>query len=151
MQRNTLEMVMGAVVLLAAAGFVSLAYEAADIQGTNGYEIQAEFGATGGLSVGDDVRISGIKIGRITAQSLDPDTYSARIAMAINPDIMIPADSSARITAASLLGGNYLELMPGADEDMLAPGDVIYDTRDPVSLTDLLGKAVFAGADGGTN
>lgn len=151
MQRNTLEMIMGAVVLLAAAGFVSLAYEAADIQGTNGYEIQAEFGATGGLSVGDDVRISGIKIGRITAQSLDPDTYSARIAMAINPDIMIPADSSARITAASLLGGNYLELMPGADEDMLAPGDVIYDTRDPVSLTDLLGKAVFAGADGGTN
>ena len=151
MQRNTLEMIMGAVVLLAAAGFVSLAYEAADIQGTNGYEIQAEFGATGGLSVGDDVRISGIKIGRITAQSLDPDTYSARIAMAINPDIMIPADSSARITAASLLGGNYLELMPGADEDMLAAGDVIYDTRDPVSLTDLLGKAVFAGADGGTN
>ena len=151
MQRNTLEMIMGSVVLLAAAGFVSFAYEAADIQGTNGYEIQAEFGATGGLSVGDDVRISGIKIGRITAQSLDPDTYSARIAMAINPDIMIPADSSARITAASLLGGNYLELMPGADEDMLAPGDVIYDTRDPVSLTDLLGKAVFAGADGGTN
>ena len=151
MQRNTLEMIMGAVVLLAAAGFVSLAYEAADIQGANGYEIQAEFGATGGLSVGDDVRISGIKIGRITAQSLDPDTYSARIAMAINPDIMIPADSSARITAASLLGGNYLELMPGADEDMLAAGDVIYDTRDPVSLTDLLGKAVFAGADGGTN
>ena len=144
-------MIMGAVVLLAAAGFVSLAYEAADIQGANGYEIQAEFGATGGLSVGDDVRISGIKIGRITAQTLDPDTYSARIAMAINPDILIPTDSSARITAASLLGGNYLELMPGADEDMLARGAVIYDTRDPVSLTDLLGKAVFAGADGGTN
>jgi phospholipid/cholesterol/gamma-HCH transport system substrate-binding protein len=151
MQRNTLEMIMGAVVLLAAAGFVSLAYEAADIQGTNGYEIQAEFGTTGGLSVGDDVRISGIKIGRITAQALDPVTYGARIEMAINPDVMIPADSSARITAASLLGGNYLELMPGADEDMLAPGAVIYDTRDPVSLTDLLGKAVFAGADGGTN
>ena len=151
MQRNTLEMIMGAVVLLAAAGFVSLAYEAADIQGANGYEIQAEFGATGGLSVGDDVRISGIKIGRITAQTLDPDTYSARIAMAINPDILIPTDSSARITAVSLLGGNYLELMPGADEHMLSPGAVIYDTRDPVSLTDLLGKAVFAGADGGTN
>jgi hypothetical protein len=28
---------------------------------------------------------------------------------------------------------------------MLQPGDIIYDTRDPVSLTDLLGKAVFAG------
>ena len=93
MQRNTLEMIMGAVVLLAAAGFVSLAYEAADIQGTNGYDIQAEFGTTGGLSVGDDVRISGIKIGRITAQALDTVTYVARIEMAINPDVMIPTDS----------------------------------------------------------
>jgi phospholipid/cholesterol/gamma-HCH transport system substrate-binding protein len=119
MQRNTLETVMGAIVLLAAAGFVTLAYEAADIKGYGGYEIIAEFGSTGGLSVGDDVRISGIKVGRITEQSLDPITYSARIAMAIAPDIEIPADSSARITAASLLGGNYLELMPGAEDEML--------------------------------
>ena len=144
MQRNTLETVMGAIVLLAAAGFVTLAYDAADIKGNGGYEIIAEFGSTGGLSVGDDVRISGIKVGRITEQSLDPITYSARIAMAIAPDIEIPADSSARITAASLLGGNYLELMPGAEDEMLAAGAVIYDTRDPVSISDLLGKMVFS-------
>ena len=144
MQRNTLETVMGAFVLLAAAGFVTLAYEAADIKGNGGYEIIAEFGSTGGLSVGDDVRISGIKVGRITEQSLDPITYSARIAMAIAPDIEIPVDSSARITAASLLGGNYLELMPGAEDEMLAAGAVIYDTRDPVSISDLLGKMVFS-------
>jgi phospholipid/cholesterol/gamma-HCH transport system substrate-binding protein len=144
MQRNTLETVMGAIVLLAAAGFVTLAYEAADIKGDGGYEIIAEFGSTGGLSVGDDVRISGIKVGRVTEQSLDPITYSARIAMAIAPDIEIPADSSARITAASLLGGNYLELMPGAEDEMLAAGAVIYDTRDPVSISDLLGKMVFS-------
>ena len=144
MQRNTLETVMGAIVLLAAAGFVTLAYEAADIKGNGGYEIIAEFGSTGGLSVGDDVRISGIKVGRITEQSLDPITYSARIAMAIAPDIEIPADSSARITAASLLGGNYLELMPGAEDEMLPAGAVIYDTRDPVSISDLLGKMVFS-------
>ena len=144
MQRNTLETVMGAIVLLAAAGFLTLAYEAADIKGNGGYEIIAEFGSTGGLSVGDDVRISGIKVGRIIGQSLDPMTYSARIAMAIAPDIEIPADSSARITAASLLGGNYLELMPGAEDEMLAAGAVIYDTRDPVSISDLLGKMVFS-------
>ena len=144
MQRNTLETLMGAIVLATAAGFVTLVYEAADIQGNGGYEIIAEFGSTGGLSVGDDVRISGIKVGRITEQSLDPVTYSARIAMAIAPDIEIPADSSARITAASLLGGNYLELMPGAATDTLGAGAVIYDTRDPISLSDLLGKAVFS-------
>ena len=147
MQRNMLETVMGAIVLLTALAFVSLAYEAANISGTDGYELEAEFGATGGLSVGDDVRISGIKVGRISRQELDPVTYAARIVMSLDERIRIPADSSARITAASLLGGNYLELIPGADEDMMQPGEVIYDTRDPVSLTDLLGKAVFSAAN----
>ena len=138
---------MGAIVLLTAVAFVSLAYEAANIRGTDGYELEAEFGATGGLSVGDDVRISGIKVGRISRQELDPVTYAARIVMSLDERIRIPSDSSARITAASLLGGNYLELIPGADEDMMQPGEVIYDTRDPVSLTDLLGKAVFSAAN----
>ena len=147
MQRNMLETVMGAIVLLTAVAFVSLAYEAANIRGTDGYELEAEFGATGGLSVGDDVRISGIKVGRMSRQELDPVTYAARIVMSLDERIRIPADSSARITAASLLGGNYLELIPGADEDMMQPGEVIYDTRDPVSLTDLLGKAVFSAAN----
>ena len=147
MQRNTLEIVMGAIVLLAAAGFVSLAYEAADLKGGNGYEIVAEFGSTGGLSAGDDVRISGIKVGRIVRQELDPITYAARIVISLDPAVTVPSDTSARITAASLLGGNYLELMPGADETMMGDGDVIYDTRDPVSLTDLLGKAVFSAGD----
>jgi phospholipid/cholesterol/gamma-HCH transport system substrate-binding protein len=144
MHRNTLETVMGAIVLLAAAGFVALAYEAADVKGNDGYEIAAEFGSTGGLSVGDDVRISGIKVGQITAQQLDPITYVAKVSIAIEPTIKIPIDSSARITAASLLGGNYLELMPGAATDTLGAGAVIYDTRDPISLSDLLGKAVFS-------
>ena len=144
MHRNTLETVMGAIVLLAAAGFVALAYEAADVKGNGGYEIAAEFGSTGGLAVGDDVRISGIKVGQITAQQLNPITYVAKVSMAIEPTIKIPSDSSARITAASLLGGNYLELMPGAATDTLGAGAVIYDTRDPISLSDLLGKAVFS-------
>ena len=116
MQRNMLETVMGAIVLLTAVAFVSLAYEAANIRGTDGYELEAEFGTTGGLSVGDDVRISGIRVGRISRQELDPVTYAARIVISLDERILIPADSSARITAASLLGGNYLELIPGADE-----------------------------------
>ncbi|MCH2553837.1 MAG: outer membrane lipid asymmetry maintenance protein MlaD [SAR116 cluster bacterium] len=147
MHRNMLETGMGVIVLLTAVAVVALAYEAANIRGTDGYELEAEFSAPGGLSVGDDVRISGIKVGRISRQELDPVTYAARIVMSLDERIRIPADSSARITAASLLGGNYLELIPGADEDMMQPGAVIYDTRDPVSLTDLLGKAVFSAAN----
>ena len=125
MQRNMIETVMGAVVLAGAVFFGYVAYKAADISTSAGYLIEAEFG-------------------NVAGQSLDSDTYSARVTLAIENDIKLPDDSSARITASSLLGGNYLEIMPGFSEEMLAVGDVIYDTRDPVSLTDLLGKVVFS-------
>jgi len=71
-------------------------------------------------------------------------TYVAKVSMSIDPTVKIPSDSSARITSASLLGGNYLELLPGGADKVLETGAIIYDTRDPVSLTDLLGKAVFS-------
>ena len=67
----------------------------------------------------------------------------ARLTFRIDPDIELPADSSASIVAKSLLGGYVLELSPGSDEEMMEQGDIIYDTFDPVSLTDLLGKFVF--------
>ena len=143
MRRNTLEIIMGLVVLIAAGFFVGLVYQAADISTSPGYNINAEFGTTGGLTVGDDVRLSGIKIGRITDQSLDPVTYIAVVKLRIDESVSLPEDSSARITSSSLLGGNFLELIPGTSDDMLEDGATIYDTFDPVSLSDLLGKFVF--------
>ena len=145
LKRSTLEIVMGLVVLAGAVIFAGLVYQASDIKSADGYLLHAEFGTTGGLSVGDEVRLSGIKIGQIVGQSLDPVTYAARIDMRIDEAIQLPADSSARITAASLLGGNFLELLPGAGDEIMPEGTVIFDTRDPVSLSDLLGKIVFQG------
>ena len=145
LKRSTLEIVMGLVVLIGAGIFSVLVYQASDIKSADGYLLHAEFGTTGGLSIGDEVRLSGIKVGQIVGQSLDPVTYAARIDMRIDETVQLPSDSSARITAASLLGGNFLELLPGAGEDLMPEGTIIFDTRDPVSLSDLLGKIVFQG------
>ena len=71
----------------------------------------------------------------------------ARLTFRINPDIELPSDTSARIVAKSLLGGYVLELLPGANDEMMHAGDIIYDTSDPISLTDLLGKFVFQSAN----
>lgn len=76
-------------------------------------------------------------------QSLDD--YNARVMVKLFDNIKIPDDSSARITSSSLLGGNYLDIVPGSSDTFLSPNDVIYDTSDPVSFTDMLGKIVFSG------
>lgn len=150
MSRNTIETVMGAVVLLVAGVFLWVAYSVTNIQSSDGLELSAEFGAIGSLNIGDDVRISGIKVGKVIAADLDASTFTAKVTMSIDERIALPSDSAARIASSSLLGGSHIELMPGFEDDTLAAGDMIYDTRDPVNLTDLLGKAVFSsgGADG---
>ena len=68
MRRNTVETILGGVVLVAAALFMMLAYEAANLTSADGYRLDAEFGSVSGLNVGDDVRLSGIKIGQIVGQ-----------------------------------------------------------------------------------
>ena len=145
LKRSTLEIVMGLVVLIGAGIFSVLVYQASDIKSADGYLLHAEFGTTGGLSIGDEVRLSGIKVGQIVGQSLDPVTYAARIDMRIDETVQLPSDSSARITATSLLGGNFLELLPEAGEDVMPEGTIIFDTRDPVSLSRSAGQNCVSG------
>jgi phospholipid/cholesterol/gamma-HCH transport system substrate-binding protein len=152
MTRNTIETVMGAVVLLVAGVFLWLAYAVTDIRSSDGAIVSAEFGAIGSLNVGDDVRLSGIKIGKVVETELNVETFGALVTMSLDERISLPTDSTARIAASSLLGGSFIDIIPGFEETYIADGDSIYDTRDPVNLTDLLGKAVFSGgSDDGAN
>jgi phospholipid/cholesterol/gamma-HCH transport system substrate-binding protein len=148
MTRNTIETVMGAVVLLVAGVFLWLAYAVTDIRSSDGAIVSAEFGAIGSLNVGDDVRLSGIKIGKVVETELNVETFGALVTMSLDERISLPTDSTARIAASSLLGGSFIDILPGFEETYITDGGLIYDTRDPVNLTDLLGKAVFSGGNG---
>ena len=68
-----------------------------------------------------------------------------KVKIIVNNDIKIPDDSSAKIASSSLLGGNFLNIIPGTSEQNLGPNDVIYDTTDTLSFTDMLGKFIFSG------
>ena len=144
MRYSLVEILMGAVVLVTAMFFLILGMQSIDNNQKDGYELSLLFGSSAGLKNGDDVKISGINVGKITKLNLDPVDYNARIHIKLNNDIKIPDDSQARITSSSLLGGNFLDIIPGSSETFLKPDDVIYDTTDAVSFTDLLGKVVFS-------
>ena len=145
MRYSPIEIVMGAMVLVVAVGFLILGMQSINNNQKEGYNISLIFGSTSGLKNGDEVKISGISVGKITKLDLDVDDYNARVMVKLFDKIKIPDDSSARITSSSLLGGNYLDIVPGTSDTFLSPNDVIYDTSDPVSFTDMLGKIVFSG------
>ena len=129
MRRNLIESVMGAVVLLVAALFVYFAYHTAQVRSAPGYPITAIFGKIGGLAVGSDVRISGVKIGNVTARALDPQTYAAIVTMTIEDGVTLPEDTIASIASEGPLGGRYVRLEPGTSATALAPGETIKQTR----------------------
>ena len=144
MRYSYVEILMGAVVLTTAVFFLIIGMQSIDNNQKDGYELSLLFGSSAGLKKGDDVKISGINVGKITNLNLDPSDYNAKIHIKLNNDIKIPEDSQARITSSSLLGGNFLDIIPGSSETFLKPDDIIFDTTDAVSFTDLLGKVVFS-------
>ena len=149
MSRNILETLLGAVVLIVAVGFLAFAYSSSQIQQNDGgYELIARFDKVDGLEPGSDVRISGIKVGSVLDQSLDPETYRAEVRFSLREDVRLPADTSAAVVSNGLLGGKYLALVPGGDIEMLEAGDEVTLTQSAVNLEDLIGHMIFSQGGG---
>ncbi|MCA3261068.1 MAG: outer membrane lipid asymmetry maintenance protein MlaD [Telmatospirillum sp.] len=148
MGKNLVETLMGAVVLAVAGVFLAFAYSTADIRPVRGYTVTAKFKAIDGVRLGTDIKISGIKVGTVVAQRLDPDSFEAVLTFAIDASVKLPTDSSAQVTSEGLLGGTYIALQPGADDRNLANGGEIKFTQSPVNIVQMLGRFIFNSAEG---
>ena len=148
MAENRLEILTGALVVAAAAGFFIYAGQSTGIGGTaDSYPLRASFRSVQGISAGSDVKLAGVKVGTITSLTLNPTTYFADVVVDLDKNILLPTDSAILISSEGLLGGNFVELVPGGMPDNLAPGDEIEDTQGAVSLVQLLMKFVGGKAD----
>lgn len=145
MSRSLIETVMGAVVLIVALLFVYFVYEKRTVAAGDGYDIIASFDNITGVSPGSDVRIGGVKIGTVTSLILNNQTYRPQATLRLRPDVKLPDDTSASISSEGLLGGKFVQLVPGADDRMLEPGSEIRYTQSAVNLEEMIGKFVFSG------
>jgi phospholipid/cholesterol/gamma-HCH transport system substrate-binding protein len=146
--RNLVETVLGAVVLMVAGIFVYFFQQTAQVRATQGYAVTASFAKIGGLAKGSDVRISGIKVGTVTGQRLDPQTFDAVVTMSIAPEVKLPADTTAAVDSEGILGGKYVRLEPGRAAETIPPGGLIRKTRDYRSLEDQVGEIIFLATGG---
>ena len=143
MSNQLVETLMGAVVLVVAALFLAFAYSSTNVRPLNGYEVSAKFDRVDGLNPGSDVKISGIKVGTVVGEKLDPDTFLAIVTISLQSGIKLPTDTVAQVSSEGLLGGNFLALVPGSDDKDIKPGGEIKYTQAPVNLMQLLGKFIF--------
>lgn len=155
MSKKGIEILVGLFVLLGMAGMVFLSLKAANLA-TFGhrdtYSLSARFDNIGGLKPRAPVRSAGVTIGRVTGISLDPKTYQGLVTLEIDRGVEFPADSSAKILTAGLLGDQYVGIEPGGDEKNMAPGTLITQTQSAVVLENLISQFLFSkAADAGSS
>ena len=149
MRENPVEVLTGAAVVLVAGGFLLYAAQATGYgRPDEGLTLSASFRSIEGISLGTDVRMAGVKIGSVTDTALDPETFRASTELTVNAAIPVPDDSSAVVSSEGLLGGNYIEIVPGGSLTALADGGEIVDTQGAVSLLQLLLQYISGGEEG---
>lgn len=143
MSYTTAELIAGGGVLAAAVAFGVYAVQTTDLSfGREGYPLRASFRSLEGVDVGTDVRLAGVKVGTVSAITLNAETYRADTVVTVKDGVLIPDDSAIVVASEGLLGGNFVEISPGGSLFYYAPGDEILDTQGAVSLISLLLKFV---------
>lgn len=133
--------ITGAVVVTIAALMLVLVYakDSGPAQETTdaGYLLTAKFRRLDGISVGSPVRMSGVPIGKVVEQHLDPQ-FRAVTTLRIASNVALTADTAAAIQTDGLLGAKFIELKPGAEEKVLKAGEEIPFTQDAMVIEELM-------------
>ena len=139
-----IEILVGVFVALGLGALFVLAMQVSNLSqlregGT--YRVIAFFDNIGGLKVRAPVTASGVRVGRVAEIGYDPQTYRARVVLALGAQYdFFPVDTSASIYTAGLLGEQYIALDPGAEDETLEEGSVIQYTQSAMILEQLIGR-----------
>jgi len=152
MQKKSTEITVGIFVVIGIAALFMLAMKVsnlAEFSEKEGYQVIAEFENVGGLKPRSVVTMAGVRVGRVSHISLDPETYNAQVTLNLYSEFnTIPTDSSASIFTAGLLGEQYIGLEAGAEEEFLQDGDVLELTQSALVLEQVIGQFLFSKAEG---
>jgi phospholipid/cholesterol/gamma-HCH transport system substrate-binding protein len=146
MGRKGIETLVGIFVLLGMLAVLFLALKAANLASFTGgdtYVVIARFDNIGGLKVRAPVKSAGVTVGRVSAISLDTKTFQGLVTIDLQQGVAFPADTSAKIQTAGLLGDQYIGLEPGGADKNLKAGDEIRMTQSAVVLENLIGQFLY--------
>jgi len=96
--------------------------------------ITAYFTSAVGIYPGDEVRVAGVRVGKIAA--IRPAGAEAKFTLEVDHDVPIPADAKAVVVAQSLIAARYVQLAPVYQNNgpTLADGAVIPAERTAVPV-----------------
>ena len=143
MKKNPVEAVLGVGVLVFAVLFLFFAAGHVNVRPVDGYKLKAAFTKIGGLEMGADVRINGIKVGSVTKIELEPDTYMALVELTIKDNVLLPKDTKSSVADSGIMGDKYIRLEPGKEAQKLEENEYLIKTNPYKSLEDNVREFIF--------
>ncbi len=143
--RNPIETLMGGIVIIIAISFLVIGYIQADFYQVTGYQVNLVFSKVGGVAIGNDVKINGIKVGSVASVTLNDD-FNAELILNIKPEINLPIDTVASISSEGIIGNKYINLDAGISDKFISQDNqgVIKQTRNYKSLEDMVSEVIFS-------
>ncbi len=143
--RRQTDFVVGLFVLAAMAAAVFIALRAANLTefyGENGYSVRVRFENIGSLGQRSPVKSGGVKVGQVKAISFNSEDFVAEVELWIDSPHRFPRDSIFSIVSSNLLGGQYVSIEAGGDDELLAGGEVV-EGNSALVLEHLISKFLF--------
>mgnify|MGYP003588572148 CR=1 FL=1 len=149
MKNNTLETLIGFLVLIVAGLFLFIASKVSNNMQviSSGIKLSGQFSNVDGINIGSDIKIAGVKVGSVLDVRIDEKTYKAILVLKINKDLNIPTDSLFKISTSGLIGGKFVNIKIGASDELFKDGDVVEFTESSMDLEDLIAKFLFNSGD----
>jgi phospholipid/cholesterol/gamma-HCH transport system substrate-binding protein len=107
-------------------GAASIPLPGGEGTGDDAYEVTIEFQDVIDLVPQSAVKVADVTVGSV--RSIEVDGFTARVVVSVNPEVELPANSTASVRQTSLLGEKFVSLQPppdGAGRGQLRGGDVI--------------------------
>ena len=138
------EFLLGLVILIISIIFFSYYFSKINIfNKIETLQINSSFFDIGSTSIGNDVKINGVKVGEVSNIKLDQDNYMAIITSSVDKNIKIPDDSVFKISNNGFIGNTYIEIQIGNSEDLLINNDYSINNIDAVSLEEIINNFIF--------
>ena len=151
MKKKNIELYVGFFVIvgLACCAYVVVELGGLRLNQKDRYTINAFFSSVAGLKVGADVEMAGVGVGQVSSITLDLERFVAKVEMNLDDKILLSEDVIASIKTSGIIGDKFINLSPGASDEILKPGAVIFNTESALDLESLVSKYVFSGKDCG--
>ena len=143
-KKINIEFVLGLIILILS--IISIFYYSSKINLLNKnetFQINSSYFDVGNMTIGNDVKINGVKVGEVLNIKLDQVSYMAIITSSIDKSINIPDDSVFKISNNGFIGTSYIEIQLGNSEETLKNNDYSDNNIDAVSLEEIINNFIF--------